>query len=96
MNEKIKEHINKLVRYKERHENVRKAYNTKSKSSKNMKADMEGIRHSCFNYIQHNNLIQDLTFGGTTPQHQAEFNDFDSISNFHIIIDGLIEKLKSK
>jgi hypothetical protein len=96
MNEKRQDHINKLVGYKERHEILRKAYNTKSKSSKNMKVEMEGIRYSCSNYIQHNNLIQDLIFGGTTPQHQAEFNDFDSICDFHIIIDGLVEKLKSK
>ncbi|MEQ8422664.1 MAG: hypothetical protein RIB64_21840 [Arenibacter algicola] len=96
MNEKTQEHINKLVGYKERHEIIRKAYNTRSKSSKSMKVEMEGIRYTCFKYIQHNNLIQGLTFGGTTPQHQAEFNDFDNISDFHILIDEVIEKLKFK
>ena len=57
MNEKIHKHIDKLVGYKERHEIIRKAYNTRSKSSISMKVEMEGIRYSCFKYIQYNNLI---------------------------------------
>lgn len=57
---------------------------------------MENIRYYVQNYMRANNLYEYLIFGGSTPQQQAEYNDFDSISDFDEIIEGVILKLESK
>lgn len=46
--------------------------------------------------MEANNLFEYLTFVGSSPQQQAEYNDLDSISHFDEIIQGVILKLKSK
>lgn len=90
----MENHILELETYRKKYSILLKQYNRKN-SPKALKQDMENIRYYVQNYIRANNLYQYLIFGGSTPQQQAEYNDFDSISDFDEILEGVILKLKS-
>lgn len=92
----MEDHILELENYKKQHRSLLKEYNRKKNPPKGLIEDMENIRYYFQNYIKVNNLFEYLTFGGSSPQQQAEYNDFDSISDFDEIIEGVILKLKSK
>jgi hypothetical protein len=91
----MENHILELETYRKKYNILLKQYNRKN-PPKALKQDMENIRYYVQNYMKANNLDQYLIFGGSTPQQQAEYNDFDSISDFDEILEGVILKLKSK
>lgn len=95
MTDDIEVHIKNLVEFQMQHSNLRRAYNNKRKPDNRLKDEMDSIRYTCEMYMKRNNLFQYLTFGGSTPQQQSEYNDFDSISDFDEIMEGVIIKLKS-
>ncbi|UII81066.1 hypothetical protein [Flagellimonas sp. CMM7] len=91
----MEKHIVELETYRKKYSILLEQYNRKN-PPKALKQDMENIRYYVQNYMRANNLFEYLIFGGSTPQQQAEYNDFDSISDFDEIIEGVILKLKSK
>lgn len=91
----MENHLKNLVDFQLRHKKAKNVYNRQRKPDRHLKQEMENIRHTCKMYLQTNNLLPLLVSGGSTPQHQAEYNDFDSISDFDEIIEGIITKLKS-
>lgn len=96
MSQDIKSHIKNLADFRNRHENQRDAYNKKRKPDKRLRREIDNIRYTSFSYIKTNNLHQYLAFGVSTPQHLAEFNDFESISDFDENMEAIINNLKSK
>ena len=89
-------HIKKLAGFRERHRKLRNSFNSKKKPDNRLKNEMDAIRYTCKMYMKRSNLFRHLTYGGTTPQEIAEYNDFDSISDFDEILEGVITKLKFK
>lgn len=87
-------HIRELLKFQSRHEVIRDLYNRKRNPDKTMKREMADIRYTCQKYIELNGLFKYLQHGGSTPQHRAEFIDFESISDFKVLIDGIVENLK--
>lgn len=91
----MQEYILELEKYRKKYNALLKRYNQKN-PKRALKQDMENIRFYVQNYMNTHNLFEHLTIGGSTPQQQAEYNNFDSISDFDEIIQRLILKLKSK
>ena len=89
----LDDHIKNLNDFRKRHNAIRIKYNRKLKPNKGMSNEMESIRYTCNLYFQKHKLHPYLTYGGSTPQEQSEYNDFDSISDFDEILEGVIVKL---
>ena len=89
----LDDHIKNLNDFRKRHNAIRINYNRGLKPNKGMSNEMESIRYTCNLYFQKHKLHRYLTYGGSTPQEHSEYNDFDSISDFDEILEGVIVKL---